>query len=54
MIGKPQKWIAQTGPLGNTLRLCWEKKKGAAKRESSSLQPGFEDEEDFHRNHLWL
>jgi len=51
---EPQKWSAQRrGHSENTLRLFWEIEKGAAKPESSSLQPSFEEEEDFHLNHLW-
>jgi len=51
---KPQKWIARKRDHSkNTLRLFREIEKGSAKPESSALQPSFEDEEEFHRNHLW-
>jgi len=52
---EPQKWIAQKRDhSANTLRLFWEIKKGAAKADSSALQPSFEEEEDFHLYHLWM
>jgi hypothetical protein len=44
---KPQKWIAQNRVHSETHFGC-SRKKGAAKLESSSLQPGFEEEENFH------